>query len=102
MINLMSFSFFRKWTGRALLLLLFLQCVLPPVQAFSQEGPDFSAGMDPPTFAEGQAPGKEAPSPDSSPAAKKSPDEAFVERSKRAEKFVFTDLPRHLGYDLKE
>lgn len=29
-------------------------------------------------------------------------DEEFVRRSERASRFVFSDLPRHLGYDLKE
>jgi membrane-associated phospholipid phosphatase len=39
---------------------------------------------------------------ETSPETKITPDEEYVQHSQKAEKFVFTDLPRHLGYDLKE
>jgi membrane-associated phospholipid phosphatase len=39
---------------------------------------------------------------ESNPETKLTPDEEYVQHSRKAEKFVFADLPRHLGYDLKE
>ncbi len=35
-------------------------------------------------------------------AEKKNEDEQFAERSQKVEKFTFTQLPKHLGYDIKE
>src|SRR4030095_14874184 len=86
----MSSSFFQKWTGGTLLVLLLFHIAVPPLHAASLLLAETSTET-----------GSSAPT-DSLPKTQKSADEAFVERSQRAEKFVFTDLPKHLGYDLKE
>lgn len=61
---------------------LFLQIFFFPIQAIA-----VSAEGEPASGGEGVT---------------QTPDKAFSERSNKAEKFTFTDLPKHLAYDIKD
>lgn len=83
-----------KFISALTLFFLLLQIILPMnlARAFESSVPDST-----PEMALGEP--EVAANPDTPPSAR---DEEYAERSKKASKFVFSDIPRHLGYDIKE
>jgi len=73
------------------------QCLFQPLWAQSLSPQLSTENLDAIVLAEG-----EVPQAQGSPESKPSKDEEFSERSQKGIKFFFKDLPRHLGYDIKE